>query len=263
MSVEIKGLKTIYNNKDETFITRGSRNWRHTKENFRVLEESGCHKDYVNQLSPSETVCYVDESFDETLVCKKASNRQIFLTILRNIQFISRQGLAFRENNNQRNFEQLIKLSAKVDSRIPSWMEKKREKYLHHDTQNEIIRLMASIILRDKAKNTNDSIFYSIMTDETTDRSNKEQFIICFRWVDKGFDTHGDFIGINNVDNIKEDSLVTIIKDGLIRLNIPLSNARGQCYDGAKNMCGMKNSVSNKILSENPGAFFTHCFGHV
>ena len=262
MSVEIKGLKTIYNNKDETFITRGSRNWRHTKENFRVLEESGCHKDYVNQLSPSETVCYVDESFDETLICKKASNRQIFLTILRNIQFISRQGLAFRENNNQRNFEQLIKLSAKVDSRIPSWMEKKREKYLHHDTQNEIIRLMASIILRDKAKNTNDSIFYSIMTDETTDRSNKEQFIICFRWVDKGFDTHGDFIGINNVDNIKEDSLVTVIKDGLIRLNIPLSNARGQCYDGAKNMCGIKNGVSNKILSENPEAFFTRCFGH-
>ena len=66
MSVEIKGLKTIYNNKDETFITRGSRNWRHTKENFRVLAESGCHKDYVNQLSPSGTVCYVDESFDET-----------------------------------------------------------------------------------------------------------------------------------------------------------------------------------------------------
>ena len=149
-------------------------------------------------------------------------------------------------------------MSAKVDSRIPSWMEKKREKYLHHDTQNEIIRLMVSIILRDKAKNTNDSIFYSIMTDETTGCSSKEQFIICFRWVDKGFDTHGDFIGINNVDNIKEDSLVTVIKDGLIRLNIPLSNARGQCYDGAKNMCGIKNSVSNKILSENPGAFFTH-----
>ena len=29
------------------------------------------HKDYVNQLSPPETVCYVDESFDETLICAK------------------------------------------------------------------------------------------------------------------------------------------------------------------------------------------------
>ena len=42
--------------------------------------------------------------------------------------------------------------------------------------------------------------------------------------------------------------------DVLIRLNIPLPNARGQCYDGAKNMCGIKNGVSNKILSENPKA---------
>ena len=34
-----------------------------------------------------------------------------------------------------------MKLSAKVDPRITSWMDKKRENYLHDDTQNEIIRL--------------------------------------------------------------------------------------------------------------------------
>ena len=27
-------------------------------------------------------------------------------------------------------------------------------------------------------------------------------------------------------------------------------------------MCGIKNGVSNKILSENPEVFFTRCFGH-
>ena len=48
----------------------------------------------------------------------------------------------------------------------------------------------------------------------------------------------------------------------MIRLNIPLSNACGQCYDGAKSMCGIKNGVSNNILSENPKAFFTRCFGY-
>ena len=140
MSAEIKGLKTLYHNKDEAFATRGYRNWRQAKENFRVHEESDCHKDYVNELSLPETVCCVDESFDETLICEKARNRQIFLAILRNIQFLSRQGLAFWGNNNEANFEQLMKLSAKIDPRITSLMEQKREKYLHHDTQNEIIR---------------------------------------------------------------------------------------------------------------------------
>ena len=120
---------------------------------------------------------------------------------------------------------------------------------------------MAFIILRDIAKNISDSIFCSIMANEVTDCSIKKQF--CFRWVDKGFDSHEDFIGSYNVNNIKaEDSLVAVIKDVLIRLNIPLSNARGQCYNGANNMYGIKNGVSNKILSENPKAFFTRYFGH-
>ena len=103
----------------------------------------------------------------------------------------------------------------------------------------KIIRLMASIILRNIAENINDTIFYSIMGDEVADCSNKEKFIFCFRWVNKGFNTHEDFIGIYNVDNIKADTLATVIKGVLIRLNIPLSNARGQCYDGAKNIRGV------------------------
>ena len=40
MSAEIKGLKTIYHTKDEAFITRGYRSWRHATENFRLHEES-------------------------------------------------------------------------------------------------------------------------------------------------------------------------------------------------------------------------------
>ena len=50
------------------------------------------------------------------------------------------------------------------------------------------------------------------MTDEVTDCSNKEQFIIRFGWVDKGFNTDENFIGTYNIDNIKTDSLVTVLK---------------------------------------------------
>ena len=125
-------------------------------------KESDCHEDHVNQLSLPETVCYVDESFDERLICEK------FLTIVQNTQLLSRQGLAFRGNNNEGNFEQLMKLIAKDGPRITSWMEKKSEKssYLHHDTQNEIIRFMSFIILRDIATNINGGIFYLIMANE-------------------------------------------------------------------------------------------------
>ena len=93
-------------------------------------------------------------------------------------------------------------MNAKFDQIITSWMEEKQEKYCHHDTQNEIITLMAFTIVRDTAKNINNSIFYSIISDEVTDCNNKEQLNICFRWVLKSFDTYEDSIGIYNVDNI-------------------------------------------------------------
>ena len=103
-----------------------------------------------------------------------------------------------------------MKLSAKVDPRSTFWMEKKRDKYLRHDTQSEIIRLMAFMILRDTAKSINNSIFYSIIADEGTDCSNKEQFVICFRWVDKGFDTYEGFIGTYKLITLKQILLLQL-----------------------------------------------------
>ena len=56
---------------------------------------------------------------------EKARNRKMFFTILQKTQLLSRQGLVFQKNNNEVNFEQLMKLSAKVEQRITSWIEKK------------------------------------------------------------------------------------------------------------------------------------------
>ena len=97
-----------------------------------------------------------------SLVNEKAKNRQMFLTILQNIQFLARQGLAFHENEDQGNFDQMMKVISKIDPRITSWIEKKkikqkRNKYLHSDSQNEILKVMAFTLPRDITKNINDN----------------------------------------------------------------------------------------------------------
>ena len=48
-------------------------------------------------------------------------------------------------------------------------------------------------------------------------------------------------------------SLVQAIKDTLIRLNLPISDCRGQCYDGASNMSGCKNGVATQIIADESG----------
>ena len=48
----------------------------------------------------------------------------------------------------------------------------------------------------------------------------------------------------------------------LLRLNLSISNVRGQCYDGAATMSGAKSGVVTRLSAAEPRPVFTHCYGH-
>ena len=121
---------------------------------------------------------------------------------------------------------------------------------------------MALSDLQEIAANLSKLSFFSIMADECTDSSNKEQLVICIRWIDDHLDPHEDFNGLYKVDNITADTLVAAIKDVLICLNLSLQRCRGQCYDGASTMKGAWNGVAKQITDEEPRAIYLHCYGH-
>ena len=137
-----------------------------------------------------------------------------------------------------------------------------RYRYLHSDSQNKVLKLMAFTMLSDITKNVTDNLLFSIIVDETNDNSNTEQLVVYIRQVDIYFEIHEGSIGIHAVDNIKPDILVNALKDTLIRLNIPLTNCCGQCYDDASNMTEIKRDVAKQIQSESALAFLTHRYGH-
>ena len=62
--------------------------------------------------------------------------------------------------------------------------------------------------------------------------------------------------------NIASDTIVSAIKDYLTRFNLPLSDLRGQTYDGASNMLGKRSGVAAQIKRVQPKAIETHCHGH-
>ena len=78
------------------------------------------------------------------------------------------------------------------------------------------------------------------MTDECVDGANKEQLVICFRYVDKNLDVHEEFIGLYQCPNILANTIVARLQDVMLRLNLQLSRCHGQCYDGGSNMAGCK-----------------------
>ena len=73
---------------------------------------------------------------------------------------------------------------------------------------------------------------------------------------------HEDFVGYFEFPGIKSDTIVTTIKDSLIRIQLPLNDLRAKAYDGVSNMFGKNTGVSVQIAAEQPKVLSTHCQGH-
>ena len=108
------------------------------------------------------------------------------------------------DNDEESNFIQLLKLRVKDDSVLASKL--KEGEYTSHDIQNEIIALMANEVMRDLLRQIGDS-YFSLICNEYTDVSNKEQLTLCLRWIDCDLEANEDFIGFHQIPNIGADTI--------------------------------------------------------
>ena len=58
---------------------------------------------------------------------------------------------------------------------LAQWLHRKRERYCSHDIQNELLKCMALRVQREIVSRLHASQFFTIMVDECTDVTNKEQ----------------------------------------------------------------------------------------
>ena len=73
-------------------------------------------------------------------------------------------------------------------------------------------------ILRPIVKNIKKSSYYIIMPDETTDIINKEQFVICIRWVDNDLNANEYVIGLHELSVTNAETSAFILKDVFITI---------------------------------------------
>ena len=85
---------------------------------------------------------------------------------------------------------------------------------------------------------------------------------VIVHWVTADFEVHEEFVGLYTVPSIDSNTIFTKIMDTLKFLNLSVNKLRGQCYDGASTMCGIKNGVAKQIMDLEPRALYTHCYGH-
>ena len=231
--------------KEQAFLSKGFSNWKDGTESFRRHEKSRCHKDAVQVML---VVPYGDviEMLSTEHASNKKANRKILLKIFQNIQFLDRQGLPLRGHDVlESNFIQLYKLHSIDDPSLTAWQKRKGDNYLSPSIQNEILQIMSLNVVREITSNIHNASFFALMVDECTDCSNYKQLVLCLHWVDQNLQVHEDFIGLYNIPDIFEATFFSVINDCLIRMNLPWSRCRGQCYDGAANMAGHRTGVAS------------------
>lgn len=75
---------------------------------------------------------------------------------------------------------------------------------------------------------------------------------MCIRWVSETYEIHEDLIGLVQMETTDASTITSVLQDCLLRCNLPVSNCRGQAYDGAANMAGHLNGVAVKIQALEP-----------
>ena len=104
-------------------------------------------------------------------------------------------------------------MRAEDDPNFQEWLYKETNQFTSSAIQNEILKDIAMHILRSIVKNIKKSSYYSIMADEITDIINKEQFVICIRWVDNDLNGNKDFVGLHELTVTNAEALALILKD--------------------------------------------------
>jgi len=122
----------------------------------------------------------------------------------------------------------LLTLRAEEDSKKLEWLRRKNEIYTCAEAQSEMLQIMALRMLRDVPEDIHNLVYYTVMADETTDKSNREQVVFVIRHVSEDLVPHEEFIGLYKVPTVDAKTLTKTIEDCLVRMNLSLNKWRGQ-----------------------------------
>ena len=257
---EARGELVLSKNLELAFTRDGFNNWKKAREKFETHQVSEGHKEAMFKMKRC-SMPSIHSQLQEAAQKIQAKRRDMFLKELSCLRVLLRQGLAIRGHDEKEgNLRQLLHLYASGDANFIDWIN--NGTYLSVDIVNECVLLMGHHLLRALLRNIQEVGVFSVLADETRDVSNHEQLAICIRWVDTEFVIHEDLIGLMHVEKTDANTLTTAIKDVLIRCSLPLSQCRGQGYDGASTMMGHLTGVATQLKKEEPSAIEVHCLAH-
>ena len=258
-----KGSLRLVALKSDSFVCDGFHNWSTAIASFKEHESSRCHKFSRYQELHAKSSQPVEAALSEQTADEQATARKCLATIITTVQYLARQGLALRgKYNDDGNFKQLLKVRSLDAKYLEAWLSRKVD-MTSWATQNEILDLFSHSIIRQICADIRSGKQFAIIVDGTQDISGAEQESICLRYVDRQtLEPVEVFVGLYAVSETTGKAMSSMIQDVLLRLNLSLSNLRGQTFDGAANMSGVHNGCQSLISAKQPLALYVHCGAH-
>ncbi|XP_065658564.1 52 kDa repressor of the inhibitor of the protein kinase-like [Hydra vulgaris] len=210
-----------------------------------------------------------------------SKNRQLLQPIIETIILCGRLGLSLRghrddsefhpengefSNHTVGNFIELLHFRVKAGDKVLEDHLKYHQQnasYISKTSQNQLVRCCGEVITDTIIAEIKNSKYFSIIADEASDSSNKEQLSLVIRFVDSKFDIREEFISFLHCTNgVTGEGLFDILLKSISDFSLDIMNCRGQSYDGAGAMAGHTKGLSSRILNLNEKASFVHCYSH-
>ena len=201
-------------------------------------------------------------------------NRQKLRSIIKTVVLCGKQNIALRGHHddssrineasgNPGNFQALLNFRVEAGDKVLADHFANGPRNATYRSKNEIIEVVGSHIQDKTAAEVNEAGAFSLLADEASDSSNKEQLPLVVRFVDKENNVREEFVGFyESEDGINGEAIATLVMKAIQELGLSMDHCKGQCYDGAGNMSGPCNGAAAIVKRQYPKAVYTHCMAH-
>jgi len=263
------------------FITLPFKNWVVQSQKMKAHARSAYHMTAMVRMNEfliryQNPALAINVQHDRRLQEIFIKIQNVLKSLFKIVLLIGKQGIAFRGHRddnivwfeeesdfNQGNFVELVRFRAETDKVLQDHLMNapRNAQYTSKTIQNEMIGIVGKHIRDEILLEVNTAKYFSVIADEVTDISNKEQLSITIRYV-LGSDVKEMFLDFVEVQRITGKEIADAILGRLTAWKLCIDNLRGQCYDGSSNMAGAKSGCRALIQQQAPLALYTHCAAH-
>ena len=116
--------------------------------------------------------------------------------------YLLRQGLAIQnDHGGGSNLKILLQMVLDEDN----WVQENR--YQSPEIVNKLIEIMGDSVLRSILSNMFSQHWFALLADEIRDISNREQLVLCIRWVSESYEINEDVIGLIQLSDTTAETI--------------------------------------------------------